>query len=66
MLSNIQSSITLSIIVVLMYILFDTVLRKYLSPDVGSENAEWYKSMEVVLLVIVFVSFHVNQMIFNY
>ena len=52
-----------AIISVLIYCLLVT----YILPGAGGkmENTEWYRSMEFLMLISVFIGYNINQKVFN-
>jgi hypothetical protein len=61
---NWKCSITLAILTVLVYLLLVNLMTGMMGPGVGTENVEWYKSMEAVLFYSVLISYNLNQSLF--
>jgi hypothetical protein len=61
---NWKCSITLAILTVLVYLLLVNLMTSMMGPGVGTENVEWYKSMEAVLFYSVLISYNLNQSLF--
>lgn len=65
---DLKCSITTAILSVLVYLLLVNLLSRTMQ-GVGKEmnetGTEWYKSMEVVMLVSVFVAFNINNYLFT-
>lgn len=65
---DLKCSITTAILSVLVYLLLVNLLSRSM-PSVGKEmneaGNEWYSSMEVVMLVSVFIAFNINNMLFT-
>ncbi len=71
---DVKCAITTAILSVLIYLLLVNLLTRYWGPEVGKGMEEkkedgtttnWYKSMEVVMLVSVFIAFNFNNYLFN-
>jgi hypothetical protein len=64
-----KCSITTAILAVLVYILLLNVFGNvWGESSVGQEmnkSADWYKSMEVIMLGSVFLAYHLNNMLFS-
>ena len=69
---DIKCAVTTAILSVLVYLLLESLLSRSLASttiEFGlSKNSinetEWYKSMEIVLLVSVFIAFNLNNYLF--
>ena len=65
----VKCSITTAILSVLVYLLLCNLLERYLGEDanVGTEmnKTEWFKSMEIIMLVSVFIAFNLNNYLFT-
>lgn len=65
---DIKCAITTAILSVLVYLLLvDLLSRLWKQGDVGKEmnQTEWFKSMEVLMLVAVFLAFNLNNYLFT-
>ena len=66
---DVKCAITTAILSVLVYLLLVNLLSRVMTEDkkVGDvmENTEWYKSMEVLMLVAVFLAFNLNNYLFT-
>jgi hypothetical protein len=64
---NVKCAITTAILSVLVYLLLVNLLDRVWAPGVGEEmnKTEWYKSMEVILLVSVFIAYWINGQLFS-
>lgn len=65
---DVKCAITTAILSVLVYLLLVNLLSRVWSEDeVGKEmnQTEWFKSMEVVMLVAVFIAFNLNNYLFT-
>ena len=62
-----KCAVTTSILSVLIYLLMLNMLPKAIGGEVGKEmnDTEWYKSMEIILLVSVFLAYILNGYMFN-
>jgi hypothetical protein len=63
---GIKCAITTAILSVLVYLLLVNVLERAWGPSVGEEmnKTEWFKSLEVLMLVSVFIAFYINNQLF--
>lgn len=61
-----KCSITTAILSVLVYLLLVNLLSRAWPSGVGEEmnKTEWYKSMEIIMLVSVFIAYNVNIQLF--
>ena len=68
--SNLRCAITLAIVSVLVYLLILNLGERYwgVNSGIGKDlnNTEWYKSIEVLMLVSVFIGHHLNTHLFGY
>ena len=64
---DVKCSITTAILSVLIYLLLVNLLDRVWAPGVGDEmnKTEWYKSMEVIMLVSVFIAYWINGRLFS-
>lgn len=68
---DIKCAITTAILSVLVYLLLVNLMQRSMSSNdaesVGKEmnNTDWYKSMEVIMLVSVFIAFNLNGYLFT-
>lgn len=66
---DVKCSITTAILSVLIYLLLVNLLSRTWGDKVGKgmneESVEWFKSMEVVMLVAVFLAFNFNNYLFT-
>lgn len=64
---GVKCAITTAILSVLVYLLLVNLLERVWGAGVGEEmnKTDWYKSMEVVMLVSVFVAFLINNQLFS-
>ena len=76
---NVKCAITTAILSVLVYLLLVNLLTRVWGSDVGKEMTQkitnesgtsvientWYKSMEVIMLVSVFIAFNFNGYLFS-
>ena len=65
---DVKCSVTTAILSVLVYLLLVNLLsRAWPESGVGKEmnQTEWYKSMEIVMLVSVFLAYNINNHIFT-
>jgi len=62
-----KCAITTAILTVLIYILMTSVLSKSLGEDTGKTmtEANWFKSMEMLMLVSAFIAYLLNAYIFT-
>ena len=66
---DVKCAITTAILSVLIYLLLVNLLSRFWGPEVGKgmnePGVEWFKSMEIVMLVGVFIAFNFNNYLFN-
>lgn len=64
---DIKCSVTTAILSVLVYLLLINLLSRVWATGVGEElnKTEWFKSMEVVMLVSVLIGYNVNSHLFT-
>lgn len=64
---DVKCAITTAILSVLVYLLLVNLLSRPWGEDVGKEmnQTEWFKSMEVIMLVAVFLAFNLNNYLFT-
>lgn len=66
---DVKCSITTAILSVLVYLLLVNLMRRNsnLSQGLGEEmnDANWYKSMEFMMLISVFIGYNLNYYFFN-
>ena len=64
---NWKCSTTIAIITVLVYLLLVTLMKSNAGEDSGKtiEETEWFKSMEFILFLAVFLAYNLNSMLFN-
>lgn len=65
---DVKCAVTTAILSVLVYLLLVHLLQRVAGDGVGKqmdEATEWYKSMEVVMLVAVFIAFNLNHYLFT-
>lgn len=64
---DVKCSVTTAILSVLVYLLLVNLLSRVWPSGVGEEmnKTDWYKSMEVVMLVSVFLGFNINSYLFT-
>lgn len=65
---QVKCAITTAILSVLVYLLIVNLLKRVWDEDtVGKEMDEtvWYKSMEVIMLIAVFIAFNLNHCLFT-
>ncbi len=65
---DVKCAITTAILSVLVYLLLVNLLSRVMTEGgVGKEmnETEWYKSMEVLMLVAVFLAFNLNNYLFT-
>jgi hypothetical protein len=65
---DVKCAVTTAILSVLVYLLLVNILsRVWTEGGVGKEmnETEWYQSMEVVMLVAVFIAFNLNNYLFT-
>ena len=64
---NWKCSVTVAILTVLVYLLLVSLLKSNAGEDSGKslEETEWYKSMEFLLFLAVFISYNLNSKLFN-
>jgi hypothetical protein len=64
---NWKCSTTVAILTVLVYLLLVTMMKNNFGNDSGKEidETEWFKSMEFLLFVAVFVAYNLNSMLFT-
>jgi hypothetical protein len=65
---DVKCSVTTAILSVLVYLLLVNLLSRSSTSSVGQSmdnSSEWYKSMEFVMLVSVFLAFNFNNYLFN-
>lgn len=64
---DVKCAVTTAILSVLIYLLLVNLLSRVWGDDVGKEmnKTDWYKSMEIFMLVSVFFGFNLNNYLFN-
>ena len=65
---DVKCAVTTAILSVLVYLLLVNLLSRVVTEGgVGKEmnDTEWYKSMEVLMLVSVFIAFNLNNYLFT-
>jgi len=64
---NWKCSTTVAILTVLVYLLLVTLMKSNFGEDSGRDmnETEWFKSMEFLLFLAVFVAFNLNSQLFN-
>lgn len=65
---EVKCSITVAIISVLVYLLLINILNRSDSVKkfgASMDDTEWYKSMEVMMLVSVFLAYNINTYLFT-
>ena len=65
---DVKCAVTTAILSVLVYLLLVNLLsRVWTEGNVGKEmnETEWFKSMEVIMLVAVFLAFNLNNYLFT-
>ena len=64
---DVKCSVTTAILSVLVYLLLVNLLSRVWPAGVGEEmnKTDWYKSMEIVMLVSVFLAFNLNNYLFT-
>jgi hypothetical protein len=64
---NWKCSVTVAILTVLVYLLLATLMKSNVGEDSGKsmEETEWYKSMEFMLFLAVFIAYNLNSKLFN-
>lgn len=64
---DVKCAITTAILSVLVYLLLVNLLSRVWTEGVGKEmnETEWFKSMEVIMLVAVFLAFNLNNYLFT-
>ena len=65
---DVKCAVTTAILSVLVYLLLITILRKTWTDVVfGKEmnESEWYTSMEILMLIAVFIAFNLNNYLFT-
>ena len=64
---DLKCAVTTSILSVLVYLLLVNLLSRSLTDGVGEEmnRTEWYKSMEVIMLISVFLAYYFNNYLFT-
>ncbi len=64
---DVKCSVTTAILSVLVYLLLVNLLSRVWPAGVGEEmnKTEWYKSMEVVMLVSVLIGYNINSQLFT-
>ena len=64
---DVKCAVTTAIISVIVYLLLVNLLSRVMEEGVGKEmnDTEWYKSMEVILLVAVFLAYNINNSLFT-
>lgn len=65
---DVKCAITTAILSVLVYLLLVNLLsRVWADGEVGKEmnQTEWFRSMEVIMLVAVFIAFNLNSYLFT-
>lgn len=64
---DVKCAITTAILSVLIYLLLVNLLSRTWGDEVGKEmnQTEWFKSMEIIMLVSVFIAFNLNNYLFT-
>ncbi len=66
---DIKCSVTTAILTVLVYLLLVNIFSRVFSSGVGQtldkSDTEWYKSMEVFMLVSVVIAYNINNALFT-
>lgn len=64
---DIKCSVTTAILSVLVYLLLINLLSRVWPSGVGEEmnKTDWYKSIEIIMLVSVFIGFNINSLLFS-
>lgn len=64
---EVKCSVTTAILSVLVYLLLVNLLTRVWPSGVGEEmnKTEWYKSMEIIMLVSVLIGYNINSQLFN-
>lgn len=66
---DLKCSITTAILSVLVYLLLVNLLSRTTMNPVGKEmnenGSDWYKSMEIMMLISVFIAFNINNYLFT-
>ena len=64
---DVKCSITVAILSVLVYLLLINIFSRVWEKGVGEgmDKTEWYKSMEVMMLVAVFLAYIINLNLFT-
>jgi hypothetical protein len=64
---DVKCSVTTAILSVLVYLLLVNLLSRVWPSGVGEEmnKTEWYKSMEIVMLVSVLIGYNINSHLFS-
>lgn len=63
---ELKCSVTTAILSVLVYLLLVNLLDRVLGAGVGEEmnKTEWFKSMEILMLVSVLLAYNINSQLF--
>jgi hypothetical protein len=63
---SLKCSVTTAILSVLVYLLLVNLLDRAIGQGVGEEmnKTEWYKSMEIIMLVSVLLAYNINTQLF--
>jgi len=64
---NWKCSVTVAIISVIVYLLLVMLMHQNGNQDAGKsmDETEWFKSLEVMLLVSVFIAYNINAKLFS-
>ncbi len=64
---DVKCSVTTAILSVLVYLLLVNLLSRDWVSGVGEEmnKTEWFKSMEIIMLVSVFLAYNINSHLFS-
>ena len=66
---DVKCSVTTAILSVLVYLLLVNILSNWakVGAGIGKEmnETEWYKSMEIIMLVSVFLAYNINNQLFT-
>jgi len=64
---DVKCSVTTAILSVLVYLLLVNLMSRTWETGVGDEmnKTEWFKSMEVIMLVSVFIAYNINNHLFT-
>ena len=64
---DVKCSVTTAILSVLIYLLLVNLMSRAWADGVGEEmnKTEWYKSMEIIMLVSVLIGYNINSHLFT-